>query len=604
MSTRIIYLGFCLIIILNQHFGKTERRCRCLAGDSLCWPNASAWQIFNKSVDDRLVLPRPSAAVCTIAEFNLDECTQAATYWTNSMWRSYKLGAMQYYNWENTSCSISNPNSTCNQGSVPIIAVNATWPEHVQATIKYAATNNLRLVIKTTGHDMMGRSTTAGSLLLWLHYMKNITLIEKYSSCSTVNVSNAIRLDAGVQWDEVYKWLAKYNLTVIGGTCGSVGAAGGYLLGGGHSPLSRWKGMAVDQVLEYDVVTADGQRQTVSPCQNGELFWALSGGGGGTFAVVLSVVLRTFPTPHIIGSIQSVRALSELRYSRLIRDFVRLLPSLADAGWAGYLSLIDTNLTITFLWPQGNLDIANATFIKFMNDNTDLVFSSSLIAYAPSFYDAYMVAFPQCDPTGFNLLIGSRLIPETIVRNKPDDVSQIFYQMKGQSIKPSTLLVNLVAGGQVSNISNVNNSLNPAWRTALLHVFYGQVWSDSTSKDDQQLVAAQVANNVQLLDTLSNGSQFGSYMNEADPNEPNWQQRFFGSQAMYDRLKTIKDKVDPLGLFVCKNCVGSDDWTSDLNCPIISGSTTTSYSPTTSEKSTVDYQFRNVTELKLIIGGI
>ena len=75
-------------------------------------------------------------------------------------------------------------NSTkCNQGSVPVIAVNATLPEHVQTTVRFAATNNLRLVIKSTGHDYFGRSGAAGSLLLWLHHMKNMTLIEHYSSC-------------------------------------------------------------------------------------------------------------------------------------------------------------------------------------------------------------------------------------------------------------------------------------------------------------------------------------------------------------------------------------------------------------------------------------
>ncbi|CAF3835225.1 unnamed protein product, partial [Rotaria sp. Silwood1] len=67
--------------------------------------------------------------------------------------------------------------------------------------------------------------------------------------------------------------------TAIGGECDTVGVAGGYLQGGGHSPLSRWKGLAADQVLEYDVVTADGQRQTVNVCNNGDLFWALNGGG-------------------------------------------------------------------------------------------------------------------------------------------------------------------------------------------------------------------------------------------------------------------------------------------------------------------------------------
>jgi len=143
-----------------------------------------------------------------------------------------------------------------------------------------------------------------------------MTLIERFSSCGAPNVSNVVRLGTGVQLSEAYKWLAMYNLTIIGGICGSVSAIGGYLQGGGHSPLSRWKGMTVDQVLEYDVVTADGQRQTVSACQNNDLFWALSGGGGSTYAIVLSAVSRTLPTPYIIAIVQSIRAPNETPYGR------------------------------------------------------------------------------------------------------------------------------------------------------------------------------------------------------------------------------------------------------------------------------------------------
>jgi hypothetical protein len=66
---------------------------------------------------------------------------------------------------------------------------------------------------------------------------------------------------------------------------------------------------------------------------------------------------------------------------------------------------------------------------------------------------------------------------------------------------------------------------------------------------------------------VAGGSQSSCYFNEADPNEPNWQQKFFGTQDIYDRLKSIKKSVDPNGLFICKNCVGSDDWSADLNCP-------------------------------------
>ncbi|CAF4306983.1 unnamed protein product, partial [Rotaria magnacalcarata] len=69
---------------------------------------------------------------------------------------------------------------------------------------------------------------------------------------------------------------------------------GGFLQGGSHSLLSSWKGLGVDQVLEYDVITEDGQRKIVSPCHNSDLFYALSGGVGGTYDVVVSVVLRIF----------------------------------------------------------------------------------------------------------------------------------------------------------------------------------------------------------------------------------------------------------------------------------------------------------------------
>ncbi|CAF3507687.1 unnamed protein product [Rotaria sp. Silwood2] len=478
-------------------------------------------------------------------------CNQTVTQWRNSSWRSGQVGAMQYHNWENSSCSIFKINSFCSQGSIPVIAVNATWPEHVQMTIKYAASNNLRLVIKSTGHDVFGRSTAGGSLLLWLHHMKNKTLIEQFSSCNASSVLNAVRLGAGVQWSKVYKWLALYNLTVIGGICDSVSAVGGYLQGGGHSPLSRWKGMAVDQVLEYDVVTANGQRQTVNACQNSNLFWALRGGGGGTYAIVLSAVVRTYPTPYIVSIIQNIKAPNETRYARLIRDFVRLLPSLADIGWSGYLSMVDTNISITLLWPNGNFDVANATLNDFANQNTD---------------------FESANPTGINGLVSSRLIPEKIIRNKPNDVAQVFLQMKGQSKIPSNLFIYLVAGGQVSNTSNTNNSVNPAWRSALLHVYYARLWSDEASVFEQEMIAKHISCQVKILDALSDDSKLGSYMNEADPNEPDWQERFFGSQIMYDRLKSIKQKVDPLGLFVCRSCVGSDDWTEDLNCPKSSNS--------------------------------
>ncbi|CAF3846290.1 unnamed protein product [Rotaria sordida] len=551
---------------------EVQRRCRCLSSNSACWPNASQWQAFNESVGGRLLRPEPSAAVCNGQTYNANACAVAQAQWINSTWRSDQVGAMQNHNWENSLCSVWTNSTNCNQGSVPVIAVNATLPEHVQATVRFAATNNLRLTIKNTGHDYFGRSGAASSLLLWLHYMKNITLIEQYSSCGRVSVSKAVRISAGVQWREVYRWLNEYNLTAIGGASATVGAVGGFMQGGGHSPLSRWQGLAADQVLEYDVVTANGQRQTVSPCQNGDLFWALSGGGGGTYAIVLSAVIRTFPSPSIVAVMYDINATNEIRYATLIQSFIRLLPIVADAGWSGYFNMADMKLSGVFHVPNGDLAAVNTTLNQFAANNSDLNFGATKLFEVPLFYYYFAFVLEPSNPTGFNVLLSSRLIPESIIRNEPDKVAEAFVQVKGQSATGSSLLGHLVAGGKVSNISNFNNSVNPGWRTSLLHMVNSQAWPDGTSETDQKYLAQQVSNRAEILNRLSINSQGTCYLNEADPNEIDWQVKFFGTRAIYDRLKLIKQNVDPDGLFVCPNCVGSDDWTSDLNCPKTSNS--------------------------------
>jgi hypothetical protein len=466
-------------------------------------------------------------------------------------------------------------NTGCNQGSVPVFGVSATIPEHVQKTVRFAAANNLRLVIKSTGHDYLGRSTAAGSLLLWLHKMKTMALIGRYSSCSGESVSNAALIGAGVQWGEAYRWLNEYYLTAIGGASGTVGVAGGYLQGGGHSPLSRWKGLAADQVLEYDVVTADGERRTVNTCHNGDLFWALNGGGGGTYAIVLSVVLKTFPTPSIVAATYDITAPNTTRYTKLVEDCMRFVSSVIDAGWSGYFNMTDMNFRGIFHVLDGDFENVTDTLSQFAASNPDLDFGKTLFFSFPSFYDYFAFALEPLNPTGFNVLLSSRLIPETTVRNLPEKVADAFFKARGQSENGSVLIGHIVAGGQVSHISNTNNSVNPGWRTALLHMVYSQGWLDTTPEDIQKFLATEVTRRGAILDELSADSNLSCYTNEADPNEVNWQTKFFGSQAIYSQLKAIKYRYDPLGVFVCKNCVGSDDWSSDLNCPITPGFSTT-----------------------------
>src|ERR1700712_2958713 len=98
-------------------------------------------------------------------------------------------------------------------------------------------------------------------------------------------------LTAGVQIFEAYEALAARGLRMVGGECATVGISGGFLQGGGHSALSSTHGLGADQVLEWELVTANGTHLIASPTQNSDLYWALSGGGPGTYGVVVSVTV-------------------------------------------------------------------------------------------------------------------------------------------------------------------------------------------------------------------------------------------------------------------------------------------------------------------------
>ena len=94
---------------------------------------------------------------------------------------------------------------------------------------------------------------------------------------------------------------SKAGYRVETGECGTVGLTGGYTQGGGHGPLNSAYGLAADNVLEWEVVTGEGKHLTANPQQNSELYWALSGGGGGTYGVVLSMTTTLHPEGPVAG---------------------------------------------------------------------------------------------------------------------------------------------------------------------------------------------------------------------------------------------------------------------------------------------------------------
>ena len=142
-----------------------------------------------------------------------------------------------------------------------------------------AREHDVRLIVKGTGHDYLGRSSGSHALSIWTHNMKGVqhqTGSFRPKGCSFNIPGDSVTALAGSQMRDLYTYLDTFNQTVVGGGAWSVGV-GGYITGGGHSILAPRYGLAVDQVLEMEIVTPGGHILTINECQNTDLFWAMRG---------------------------------------------------------------------------------------------------------------------------------------------------------------------------------------------------------------------------------------------------------------------------------------------------------------------------------------
>lgn len=147
--------------------------------------------------------------------------------------------------------------ANCTIGGYPYYVVKATNVAQIQLAVNLARNLNLRLVIKNTGHDFAGKSSGAGALSIWTHHLNSIKYLPAYKS--SAYTGKAMKVGSGVQATEIYAAAKANGVTIVGGEGETVGVAGGYIQGGGHSPLAGIYGLAADSALEFDVVTADGR---------------------------------------------------------------------------------------------------------------------------------------------------------------------------------------------------------------------------------------------------------------------------------------------------------------------------------------------------------
>ncbi|KAK8004019.1 hypothetical protein PG989_003738 [Apiospora arundinis] len=539
-------------------------RCKAFPGES-AWPTTETWDTLNVLTGGKLITTVPIGAVCYQGEhYDAAKCQNLLEKWDDSIIHTLDPTSMMWPLFQGLTCLPQNAgvaNNTCELGGSPVHVVNVSTVADVQLAVNFARNTGVRLVVRNTGHDYIGKSTGAGSLSIWTHHLKTIDFVPAYSSSATSYTGPAIKMGAGVEGYELYKAADKFGVSALSGEGRTVGVAGGYTAGGGFGPLTGKYGLAADQVLSIDVVTPDGRFVTADEKNHADLFWALRGGGGGTFGVVTSMTVRVHPRQIFSGMTFTVTsgtgkdaALSnELLYAAL-EAYMRRFPDFAEAGTYAYGTLLPSPDGTGHTWAMQPWLVPGMPLEEYRELVAPLLAEWETLGFpvdpefftTDSFLQAYEGHFPS-DLVGMpTVRTASRLIPKENWQN-PGLLNDTISTLLDIVSQGSSLIFYCINGGHpLPAPPPARSSPRGAPRTC------------SPSDDEVERINVRISQDwMERLRSLTPGG--GTYLNEADVMEPRYQEAFYGYDN-YERLLRIKREVDPHSVFWAPTAVGSEGW--------------------------------------------
>ena len=220
----------------------------------------------------------------------------------------------------------------------PLLIARCAGAADVIQAVNFARVNHLPLSVRGGGHHITGYAVCDGGLMIDLSPMKGIRVDP---------AGRTARAQAGVTWAEFDHETQAFGLATTGGFVPSTGIAG-VTLGGGFGYLMRCCGLACDNLLSVDIVTADGQLRAASATEHADLFWGVRGGGG-NFGVVTSLEYRLHPVgPLVLGGLILHPIAQAREATQFYHAFTRTAPDELTVVLA-YMILPDGQPVVAFL---------------------------------------------------------------------------------------------------------------------------------------------------------------------------------------------------------------------------------------------------------------
>jgi len=555
------------------------------------WPSQAAWRRLHDDVDGNLIPVEFPIEAC-VKDTGSAGCQTLFNNIHNPYYIGDQPGLTQTLGW--VDAWVSRP-------SVYVVA--ASKADHIAAAVNFARENDLRLVVKGGGHSYQGTSNAPDSLLVWTRRMHDITMHETFipQGCKGRHTpQRAVTLGSGAIWMQAYEAVTtKGGAYVQGGGCTTVGVAG-LVQSGGFGSFSKHYGTAAAGLLEAEVVTADGKVRVANACTNPDLFWALKGGGGGTFGAVSKVTLRVRDLPEFWGAaILTVKAASDDAFRRLLRYFVGFYREhLFNDHWGEHARITNDNVLdllmvchdlnteeVKKIWQPfldwvarspasytiegqpilGSMPARHWWDVEWRKQNHQAVFNLDQRSGASSNNawwtgDAGQVAW-------FLYGYESLWMPASLLEGESGErLAQALFA--GSRHKDIELHFNKgLAGGPREAIEATRDTAtNPAVLNAFALAIVGDAGGGYPGVRGHEPDVEAGRKSRQAIHECVNELRAivpddGAYVSESNYFQEHWQEAYWGSN--YARLRSVKKKYDPTGLFFVHNGVGSEEWIDD-----------------------------------------
>jgi hypothetical protein len=248
----------------------------------------------------------------------------------------------------------------------------------------------------------------------------------------------------------------------------TVGLSGGYILGGGHGPLATLHGMGADQVLAFEVITANGTLVNANSVNNSDLYWALRGGGPATFGVVLSVTVKTFPEIKAAAATLDVTTMDQTLFWKAVEIVHKRSNQYIDKNMFVYYELFPGRFHVYPWFAPGMTKAELVAFLKPVFDELDVakVPYNSTSSEFPTFFELYTAVFENEQP-GQNAINGGRIITREDIEKNHTAIISAYKQVlapPGFETMGGGIVGHIVGPGVGKPMAN--NAIHPVWRNA------------------------------------------------------------------------------------------------------------------------------------------